>query len=256
MPTIKINGTSYEVESGLTLIQACDLLGIEIPRFCYHEKLAIAGNCRMCLVELKGANKPVPSCSQELVDGMEFITKGDNIDNIRKGILEFILINHPLDCPICDQGGECDLQDQTIKYGLDKSRYIYEKRAVKDKDLGPLVKTVMTRCIACTRCIRFTDEVCGTYELGGLNRGENIEISNYISKTLTSELSGNLVDICPVGALTNKQYAFKGRPWELKHTDTIDVLDATGSNIRVDTLGLSVARILPRINEEINESCR
>jgi NADH-quinone oxidoreductase subunit G len=253
MPTIKINGTSYEVESGLTLIQACDLLGIEIPRFCYHEKLAIAGNCRMCLVELKGANKPVPSCSQELVDGMEFITKGDNIDNIRKGILEFILINHPLDCPICDQGGECDLQDQTIKYGLDKSRYIYEKRAVKDKDLGPLVKTVMTRCIACTRCIRFTDEVCGTYELGGLNRGENIEISNYISKTLTSELSGNLVDICPVGALTNKQYAFKGRPWELKHTDTIDVLDATGSNIRVDTLGLSVARILPRINEEINE---
>ncbi len=253
MPTIKINGTSYEVESGLTLIQACDLLGIEIPRFCYHEKLAIAGNCRMCLVELKGANKPVPSCSQELVDGMEFITKGDNIDNIRKGILEFILINHPLDCPICDQGGECDLQDQTIKYGLDKSRYIYEKRAVKDKDLGPLVKTVMTRCIACTRCIRFTDEICGTYELGGLNRGENIEISNYISKTLTSELSGNLVDICPVGALTNKQYAFKGRPWELKHTDTIDVLDATGSNIRVDTLGLSVARILPRINEEINE---
>jgi NADH-quinone oxidoreductase subunit G len=253
MPTIKINGTSYEVESGLTLIQACDLLGIEIPRFCYHEKLAIAGNCRMCLVELKGANKPVPSCSQELVDGMEFITKGDNIDNIRKGILEFILINHPLDCPICDQGGECDLQDQTIKYGLDKSRYIYEKRAVKDKDLGPLVKTVMTRCIACTRCIRFTDEICGTYELGGLNRGENIEISNYISKTLTSELSGNLVDICPVGALTNKQYAFKGRPWELKHTDTIDILDATGSNIRVDTLGLSVARILPRINEEINE---
>lgn len=253
MPTIKINGTSYEVESGLTLIQVCDLLGIEIPRFCYHEKLGVAGNCRMCLVELKGANKPVPSCSQELVDGMEFVTNGENIDKIRKGILEFILINHPLDCPICDQGGECDLQDQTIKYGLDKSRYIYEKRSVKDKDLGPLVKTVMTRCIACTRCIRFTDEICGTYELGGLNRGENIEISNYISKTLTSELSGNLVDICPVGALTNKQYAFKGRPWELKHTDTIDVLDATGSNIRVDTLGVSVARILPRINEEINE---
>jgi NADH-quinone oxidoreductase subunit G len=235
------------------VLQACEAAGKEIPRFCYHERLSVAGNCRMCLVEVEKAPKPVASCAYPVMDGMKVFTDTPLVRNARHGVMEFLLINHPLDCPICDQGGECDLQDQAYAYGHDKSRYGEAKRAVKDKNIGPLIKTVMTRCIQCTRCVRFAAEVAGTPELGGTNRGENMEIGTYVEKALTSELSGNLIDICPVGALTSRPYAFVSRPWELRKTDGIDVLDAVGANIRIDTRGPEVLRILPRINEAVNE---
>lgn len=238
----------------MTVLQACEIAGIQIPRFCYHERLAIAGNCRMCLVEIVGGPpKPAASCAMPVAEGMIVKTNTDKIKKAREGVLEFLLINHPLDCPICDQGGECDLQDQTMLYGRGKSRYEEGKRAVKKKNFGPLIENTMTRCIHCTRCVRFLSDVAGSYELGTIGRGENMEIDTYISKCITSELSGNIIDLCPVGALTSKPYAFKARSWELRHCETIDVLDAVCSNIRVDTRGLEVMRILPRLNENINE---
>ena len=253
MPKLTINGTEIEVNSGLTVLQACEHAGIEIPRFCYHERLSIAGNCRMCLVHMERAPKPVASCAMPVGDGMVIETDTPEVRKMRRGVMEFLLINHPLDCPICDQGGECDLQDQAMGYGTDRSRYSENKRAVKDKNLGPLIKTIMTRCIHCTRCIRFATEVAGVPELGATGRGENTEVGTYVEKTLTSELSGNMIDLCPVGALTSKPYAFTARPWELKKTESIDVMDALGSNIRVDTRGAEVMRVLPRLNEDVNE---
>ena len=254
MPKLTIDGQEIEVEQGTVLIQACEQLGIEIPRFCYHERLAIAGNCRMCLVEVSpGPPKPQASCALPCADGMVVKTNSPMVKKAREGVMEFLLINHPLDCPICDQGGECDLQDQALNYGSGTSRYHEHKRAVEDKYMGPLVKTQMTRCIHCTRCIRFSTEIAGVPELGAYGRGEHMEVGTYIEQALTSELSGNLVDICPVGALTSKPYAFVSRPWELKKTESIDVLDAVGSNIRIDSRGQSVLRVLPRVNEEINE---
>jgi len=254
MPTLKIDGQEYEFEPGMSVIQVCDQNGIEIPRFCYHEKLQIAGNCRMCLVEVKpGPPKPQASCALPAGDKMEVFTKSEMVKKAREGVMEFLLINHPLDCPICDQGGECDLQDQAMAYGSGTSRYHEHKRAVEDKYMGPLVKTEMTRCIHCTRCIRFTEDVAGTTELGATGRGNHMEITTYIEKALTSELSANIIDLCPVGALTSKPYAFHARPWELKKTETIDVMDAVGSNIRVDSRGNAVMRVLPRLNEDINE---
>ncbi len=253
MPKLKINNTEIEVAPGTSILQAAEMLGIEIPRFCYHDKLSVAANCRMCLVEVKGAPKPVASCALACGDNMEVYTKTPMADKARRGVMEMLLINHPLDCPVCDQGGECDLQDQSVAYGFDRSRYHESKRAVKDKDIGPLVKTVMTRCIQCTRCVRFCDEIAGTSELGLMNRGENVEIGPFVDRPVTTELSGNLVDICPVGALTNKPYAFKARAWEIKKTDSVDVMDAVGSNIRVDSRGNEALRILPRLHEDINE---
>ncbi len=253
MPKLKINGVEIEVEQGMSVIQVCELMGVEIPRFCYHDRLSVPANCRMCLVEQKGIPKPIPSCAIPAADGMEIVTDSDMVHKARQGVMEFLLINHPLDCPICDQGGECDLQDQAMAYGFDRSRYQEEKRAVKDKDLGPIIKTVMTRCIHCTRCIRFAEQVGGMPELGLLGRGEDTEVGTFVEAFVTSELSGNLVDICPVGALTSKPYAFKARPWELRKTETIDVMDAVGSNIRVDSRGNEVMRVLPRLHEEINE---
>ena len=253
MPKLTINGNNIEVDPGLTVLQACELAGIEIPRFCYHERLSIAGNCRMCLVHMERAPKPIASCAMPVGDGMVIETDTPEVRKMRQGVMEFLLINHPLDCPICDQGGECDLQDQAMGYGTDRSRYSENKRAVKDKDLGPLIKTNMTRCIHCTRCIRFATEIAGVQEMGATGRGENMEVGTYIEKALTSELSGNMIDLCPVGALTSKPYAFTSRSWELKKTDSIDVLDAVGCNIRVDTRGAEVMRILPRLNEDINE---
>ncbi|MDF2965822.1 MAG: nqo3 [Rickettsiaceae bacterium] len=253
MPKLKINGQEIEVEDGLTVIQACEQLGIEIPRFCYHEKLSIAGNCRMCLVEVEKAPKPVASCAMPIAEGMIVHTDTEKVRKAREGVMEFLLINHPLDCPICDQGGECDLQDQAMTYGRGTNRFDENKRSVKDKYMGPLVKTHMTRCIQCTRCIRFATEVAGIEEIGAIGRGEHMEVTTYVEKTLQSELSGNIIDICPVGALTSKPYAFKARSWELKKTESIDVLDAVGSNIRIDTRGLEVMRILPKVNEDINE---
>lgn len=253
MIKIKINNNEYEVEPGRTIIQVCDDLNIEIPRFCYHEKLAISGNCRMCLVEVEKMPKPIASCTHPISDGMSIHTNSLMTKKAREGVMEFLLINHPLDCPICDQGGECDLQDQSMKYGNGKSRYMDEKRAVQDKDMGPLIKTHMTRCIHCTRCVRFLEEIGGTYELGAVNRGEHMEVTTYIEKGISSELSGNIIDLCPVGALTSKPYAFKARSWELKHTRSIDIMDGVGSNIRVDTCGSEVMRILPIANEDINE---
>jgi len=253
MPYITINHKEIEFENGMTVMQACELAGIEIPRFCYHDKLSIAGNCRMCLVEMEKSPKPIASCAMPASEGMKILTNTKNVENARKGVMEFLLINHPLDCPICDQGGECDLQDQALHYGFDKSRYDENKRAVKNKHLGPLVNTIMTRCIHCTRCVRFSTEVAGVDDLGLLGRGESAEITTYLEKTIKSELSGNLIDLCPVGALTSKPYAFKARPWELNKTESIDVFDAMGSSIRVDTLGKKTLRILPRTNEEINE---
>ncbi len=248
-----IDGVEVDVEPGFTVLQACESIGIEIPRFCYHERLSIAGNCRMCLVSMKGAPKPIASCAMPTADGMVIETNSPEVHKMRKGVMEFLLINHPLDCPICDQGGECDLQDQAMAYGFDRGRFQENKRAVEDKDLGPLVKTEMTRCIHCTRCIRFAEEVAGVPELGATGRGENMEVGTYIEKTLSSELSGNIIDLCPVGALTSKPYAFIARPWELRKTETIDVMDAVGSSIRVDSRGNEVMRVLPRLNEEINE---
>ncbi len=253
MPTLTIDGTEIEVAPGTTLLQACEQLGIEIPRFCYHERLNIAGNCRMCLVEVEKAPKPMPSCAAVAGDNMVVHTDSESVRRARRAILEFLLINHPLDCPICDQGGECDLQDQTVAYGPDRSRFNEEKRAVADKYLGPLIDTSMTRCIQCTRCVRFMHEVAGVPELGAAWRGEETEITPYIEKGLTSELSGNIIDLCPVGALTNKPYAFQARPWELAKTPSIDVHDAVGSNVRVDSRGDRVLRILPREHEDVNE---
>ena len=254
MPIVSINRKEYSVPAGITVIQACEIAEIEVPRFCYHERLAIAGNCRMCLVEVEGgAPKPVASCAVPIVDGMKIHTDTPMVKKAREGVMEFLLANHPLDCPICDQAGECDLQDQAYQYGSGKSEYHEHKRAVKDKDLGPLVKTQMTRCIHCTRCVRFVTDVAGVPEMGAVGRGETMEITSYLEKSLTSELSGNIIDLCPVGALTSKPYAFKSRSWELKKTESIDVMDAVCSNIRVDSRGLEVMRILPRLNEEINE---
>ncbi len=253
MATITVDGEDHEVQDGLTLLQALQSVGKEIPHFCYHERLSIAGNCRMCLVEVEKAPKPVASCAQPVMDGMTVFTDSEKTRKARKGVMEFLLINHPLDCPICDQGGECDLQDQAMAYGMDRSRFHENKRAVHDKYMGPLVKTIMTRCIHCTRCIRFATEVAGVEELGALGRGEHMEITTYLERSLTSELSANVIDLCPVGALTSKPYAFAARPWELRKTESIDVMDAVGSNIRVDSRGAEVMRILPRLNDDVNE---
>ncbi|HEY5363076.1 MAG TPA: NADH-quinone oxidoreductase subunit NuoG, partial [Aestuariivirga sp.] len=262
MPKLKIDGVELEVENGTTLLQACELAGKEVPRFCYHERLSVAGNCRMCLVEVKGGPpKPQASCAVSINDLRpgpngelpEVFTNTPMVKKAREGVMEFLLINHPLDCPICDQGGECDLQDQAMAYGIDASRFHENKRAVEDKNLGPLVKTRMTRCIQCTRCVRFTTEVAGIEEMGATGRGEDMEITTYLNKAISSELQGNIIDLCPVGALTSKPYEFKARSWELRKTETIDVMDAVGSNIRVDARGREVMRILPRINEDVNE---
>ena len=253
MPKLTVDGVEIEVPAGYSVLQACEQAGVEIPRFCYHERLSVAGNCRMCLVEIEKAPKPIASCSYPTAEGMVIKTDTPMVRNGRRGVMEFLLINHPLDCPICDQGGECDLQDQAYSFGQDHSRYQENKRAIKDKYLGPLVKTVMTRCIQCTRCVRFATEIAGVPELGATARGENLEIGTYVEKALTSELSGNLIDICPVGALTSGPYAFIARPWELRKTDSVDVLDATGAAIRIDARGAEVLRILPRVNDEVNE---
>ena len=253
MLKLKVNDTEIEVEEGLTVLQACEKAGVEIPRFCYHEKLSIAGNCRMCLVEMEKSPKPIASCAIPAADGMVIKTNTPKIEKSRKGVMEFLLANHPLDCPVCDQGGECDLQDQSMFYGIDKSRFKENKRAVPDKNMGPLIKTQMTRCIHCTRCVRFATEIAGVPELGAIGRGEDMQITTYLEQSVQSELSGNVIDLCPVGALTSKPYVFEARPWELKKTETIDVMDAVGSNIRVDTYDWEVKRVLPIINEDINE---
>ena len=253
MPKLTIDGVEIEVDAGLTVLQACEIAGREIPRFCYHERLSVAGNCRMCLVEMERAPKPIASCAMPVDDGMIITTDSETIRQARKGVMEFLLINHPLDCPICDQGGECDLQDQSMGFGYDRSRYSEEKRTVKNKNFGPLVSTVMTRCIHCTRCIRFATEIVGVPELGATGRGEHTEVGTYVEKTLSSELSGNIIDLCPVGALTSKPYAFNARPWELKKTESIDVMDALGANIWIDTRGAEVLRIVPRNNDDVNE---
>ena len=253
MPALTIDGNEIEVPAGVTVLQACELAGIEIPHFCYHPRLAIAGNCRMCLVEMERAPKPIASCAMPAADGMVIFTNTPGVRKAREGVMEFLLINHPLDCPICDQGGECDLQDQAMAYGRGRNRFVENKRAVAEKDFGPLVKTEMTRCIHCTRCIRFMEDIAGVPELGVVNRGEHMEIVTYLGGVLHSELSGNIIDLCPVGALTSKPYAFNARPWELKPTETIDTMDAVGSNIRVDTRGATVLRVLPRLNDDINE---
>ena len=253
MPKVTVNGTEIEVPAGITVLQACELAGVEIPRFCYHERLEIAGNCRMCLVEMEKAPKPVASCAMPIAEGQVIKTNTPLVKKAREGVMEFLLINHPLDCPICDQAGECDLQDEAMAYGRGNNRYHENKRAVKDKYMGPLVKTEMTRCIHCTRCIRFSEDVAGVPVLGVVNRGENMEVTTYIEQAINSELSGNLVDLCPVGALTSKPYEFKARAWELKKTESIDVMDAVGSNIRIDARGREVMRILPRLNEDVNE---
>ena len=255
MDTIKltIDGVEVEVEEGSTVLHACEKAGKEIPRFCYHERLSVAGNCRMCLVEMDKAPKPIASCAMPAGDGMVIKTDSAIVQKAREGVMEFMLINHPLDCPICDQAGECDLQDQSMGYGGDRSRYQEAKRAVENKDMGPLISTIMTRCIHCTRCVRFTTEVAGVTDMGALGRGENMEITTYLEKALASELSGNVVDLCPVGALTSRPYAFNARPWELSHTETVDAMDAVGSAIRVDTRGNEVLRVLPRVNDDVNE---
>jgi len=253
MPKLTVDGKVVEVPNGATVLQACEAAGAEIPRFCFHERLSIAGNCRMCLVEIEKTPKPQASCAMPAGEGMVVKTDSAITKKARKGVMEFLLINHPLDCPICDQGGECDLQDQAMAYGMDRGRFLENKRAVPDKDLGPLVKTSMNRCIHCTRCIRFCTEVAGVEELGATFRGEHMEITTYVEKALSSELSGNIIDLCPVGALTSKPYAFVARPWELRKTETIDVLDAVGSNIRIDARQPEVLRVLPRLNEAVNE---
>ncbi|WP_374763943.1 NADH-quinone oxidoreductase subunit NuoG [Yunchengibacter salinarum] len=253
MPTLTVDGKEVEVEQGATVLQACEAAGVEIPRFCYHERLSIAGNCRMCLVEMERAPKPIASCAFPAGDGMVIHTNTEAVKKAREGVMEFLLINHPLDCPICDQGGECDLQDQAMAFGRGMNRFEENKRAVKDKYMGPLIGTIMTRCIHCTRCIRFSEEVGGVEDMGALGRGEQMEITTYLDKMLDSEMSGNVIDLCPVGALTSKPYAYTARSWELTKTQSIDVMDAVGSNIRVDNRGPAVMRILPRIHEEVNE---
>ncbi len=253
MPKLKVNDIEVEVEEGLTVLQACEKAGAEIPRFCYHEKLSIAGNCRMCLVEMEKSPKPIASCAMPAAEGMNIKTNTPFVEKARKGVMEFLLANHPLDCPVCDQGGECDLQDQSMFYGVDKSRFKENKRAVPEKHMGPLIKTQMTRCIHCTRCVRFATEVAGVSELGAIGRGEDMQITTYLEQSMQSELSANVIDLCPVGALTSKPYVFEARPWELKKTETVDVMDAVGSNVRVDTYDWEVKRVLPIINEDINE---
>ena len=261
MPKLKIDGVEIEVANGVTLLQACEMAGAEIPRFCYHERLSIAGNCRMCLIEVKGMPKPQASCAMSVNDLRpgpngelpELFTRTKTVKKAREGVMEFLLINHPLDCPICDQGGECDLQDQAMAYGIDRNRFIENKRAVEDKYIGPLVKTQMNRCIHCTRCVRFAAEVAGVEELGAIGRGEDMEITTYLERAMTSELQGNVIDLCPVGALTSKPYEFRARPWELRKTESIDVMDAVGSSIRVDVRDRAVMRILPRENDDVNE---
>ena len=253
MPKLTVNDIEVEVESGSTILHACEEAGVEIPRFCYHDRLSIAGNCRMCLVDMERAPKPIASCAMPAGDGMVIRTDTDRVKKAREGVMEFLLINHPLDCPICDQGGECDLQDQAMGYGIDGSRFDENKRAVEDKHMGPLISTTMTRCIHCTRCVRFATEIAGVPELGAIGRGESMEITTYLEKTLASELSANVIDLCPVGALTSRPYAFSARPWELNKTESIDVMDALGSNIRIDARGAQVMRVLPRLNEDVNE---
>jgi len=261
MAKIVIDGTEVDVPGDYSLLQACEAAGAEVPRFCFHERLSIAGNCRMCLVEVKGSPKPVASCAQQVRDQRPgpngeppvVVTTSPMVKKAREGVMEFLLLNHPLDCPICDQGGECDLQDQAMGYGIDEARTREFRRGVTDKYMGPLVKTQMTRCIHCTRCIRFAAEVAGVDEIGAIGRGEDMEITTYLEKAVTSELSANIIDLCPVGALTSKPYAFNARPWELRKTESIDVMDALGSNIRVDSRGPEVLRILPRVNDDVNE---
>ena len=262
MSKIIIDGTEIDVPAEYTLLQACEAAGAEVPRFCFHERLSIAGNCRMCLVEVKGGPpKPTASCAMNVRDLRPgpngeppvVLTTSPMVKKAREGVMEFLLINHPLDCPICDQGGECDLQDQAMAYGVDTSRFAENKRAVEDKEIGPLVKTTMTRCIQCTRCVRFSTEVAGVTDLGLTGRGEDVEITSYLEAAMTSELQGNIIDLCPVGALTSKPYEFKARPWELTKTESVDVMDATGAAIRVDSRGSEVMRILPRLNEAVNE---
>jgi NADH-quinone oxidoreductase subunit G len=261
MPKLNINGREIEVEDGITLLQACELAGFEIPRFCYHERLSVAGNCRMCLVEVVGMPKPMASCATSVNDlrpnrdGTPPAIRTDSplVKKAREGVMEFLLVNHPLDCPICDQGGECDLQDQALYYGQDGSRYREAKRAVEEKYLGPLIKTFMTRCIQCTRCVRFMTEIAGVPELGLISRGEDVEITTYLEQGMVSELSGNVVDLCPVGALTSKPYSYTARPWELRKTESVDVMDGLGSNIRIDSRGREVLRILPRNHDAVNE---
>lgn len=253
MPKLTVDGIEVEVEAGATILQACEQAGAEIPRFCYHERLSIAGNCRMCLVDVERAAKPIASCAMPAAEAMVVSTTSERVQKARKGVMEFLLVNHPLDCPICDQGGECDLQDQAMGYGGDSSRYEEHKRSVTEKHMGPLIKTVMTRCIHCTRCVRFATEVAGVPDLGAIGRGESVEITTYLEKTLASELSANVIDLCPVGALTSRPYAFVARPWELSKIESIDVMDAMGSNTRIDARGSQVMRVLPRLNEDINE---
>src|SRR3954451_4460289 len=262
MAKLKVDGKEVEVPDHFTLLQAAEEAGAEVPRFCFHERLSIAGNCRMCLIEVKGGPpKPTASCAMGVRDlrpgpngeATQIFTNTPMVKKAREGVMEFLLINHPLDCPICDQGGECDLQDQAMAFGIDSSRYQEDKRAVEDKYIGPLVSTVMNRCIHCTRCVRFTTEVAGISELGLIGRGEDAEITTYLEQAMTSELQGNVIDLCPVGALTSKPYAFQARPWELTKTESIDVMDAVGSAIRVDSRGREVMRILPRVNEQVNE---
>jgi NADH-quinone oxidoreductase subunit G len=253
MAKLTIDGREIEVPNGVTILQACQAAGVEIPHFCYHERLSIAGNCRMCLVDVEKAPKPVASCAMPVADGMIVRTHSEKAKKAREGVMEFLLINHPLDCPICDQGGECDLQDEAMAYGRDHSRFAENKRAVAEKYMGPLVKTIMTRCIHCTRCIRFATEIAGVEEIGAIGRGEDMEITTYLERSMTSEMSANIIDLCPVGALTSKPYAFTARSWELTKTESVDVLDAVGSNIRVDARGPEVMRVLPRVNDAINE---
>src|SRR5688572_16038006 len=254
MPKVKVDGVEIEVPQGATVLQACELAGKEIPRFCYHERLAIAGNCRMCLVEVKpGPPKPQASCALPIVEGQEIFTMTPGVRKAREGVMEFLLINHPLDCPICDQGGECDLQDQAMAYGRGHNRFDENKRAVSEKYMGPVVKTFMTRCIHCTRCVRFMEQIAGVEDIGAVGRGENMEITSYLEKALGSELSGNVVDLCPVGALLSKPYSFEARPWELRKIPAIDVMDAVGTNIRLDARQREVMRALPRLNEDVNE---
>ncbi len=252
MPKLTIDGQEIDVPNGITVMQACEMAGVEIPRFCYHDRLSIAGNCRMCLVEMEKAPKPIASCAMPVGDGMVIHTTTPTVKKAREGVMELLLINHPLDCPICDQGGECDLQDQAMFYGGDRSRYAENKRAVKEKYMGPLIKTIMTRCIHCTRCVRFVEEIAGVDAIGAIGRGEHMEITT-LESAVASELSANVIDLCPVGALTSRPYAFNARPWELKKTESIDVMDAVGSNIRVDSRGAEVLRILPRLHEDVNE---
>lgn len=253
MPKLTVDGIEVEVPDGATVLQACEAAGKEIPRFCYHERLSIAGNCRMCLVEMENSPKPVASCAMPAADGQVIHTDSEKTRRAREGVMEFLLINHPLDCPICDEGGECDLQDQAMVYGKGSSRFAENKRAVTEKYMGPLIKTVMTRCIHCTRCVRFVEEIGGDSEIGALNRGEDMQITSYLEQAVTTELSGNVIDLCPVGALTSKPIAFQSRPWELKRTDGIDVTDAIGANIVIGTRSGAVVRVTPRANDEVNE---